>query len=228
MANVRRLDSAPGLVAPRTSAWRGSLRAGYGSGLQSYAFGMPAVRHVVLVGLMGTGKTTVGRRLAARLGWAFSDSDADIEARRGRTVRQLRNDLGTAAMHRIEADQLLGALAAPAPSVVAAAASVVDDDRCLAALRGADVAVVWLTASAEVAAARFPSAAHRPRYGDDPVEVLARQATERAPRFRSLRPLEVSTDDRTPDEVVAEAIPWLAERGVRPAHGSSARYHPSS
>ena len=47
------------------------------------------MRHIVLVGLMGAGKTTVGRRLAARLGWPWHDSDAEITASTGLTVREL-------------------------------------------------------------------------------------------------------------------------------------------
>ncbi len=71
---------------------------------------LPPVRHVVLVGLMGAGKTTVGRRLAARLGWPWHDSDADIEAATGLTVRDLRERDGVEAMHDLEAAQLLHAL----------------------------------------------------------------------------------------------------------------------
>ena len=71
------------------------------------------LRHVVLVGLMGAGKTTVGRRLAARLGWPWHDSDADIEAATGMTVRELRDRDGVDAMHDLEAAQLLQALAEP-------------------------------------------------------------------------------------------------------------------
>src|SRR5215208_4289943 len=77
--------------------------------------------HVVVVGLMGSGKTTVGRALADRLGWPFRDSDPEIQAVTGRTVRELRDDLGVDAMHDLEADQLLDALAAPGPAVVAPA-----------------------------------------------------------------------------------------------------------
>jgi shikimate kinase len=171
-------------------------------------------RHLVLVGLMGTGKSTTGRILAARLGWPLRDSDAEIEALTGRSVRELRDELGTDPMHDLEARALLRAVADPGPDVVGAAASVVDREDCLAALRGPGVAVAWLTVSPEVEAERFRSGAHRPWYGDDPVAFLARQAREREPAFRSLDPVIVSTDDQSPEAVADAILAGLRERGI--------------
>ena len=70
------------------------------------------VRHVALVGLMASGKTTVGRGLAEALDWPFSDSDASIERERGTTVRALADEVGVDAMHELEGAHLLQALAA--------------------------------------------------------------------------------------------------------------------
>ncbi len=170
-------------------------------------------RHLVLVGLMGTGKTTTGRILADRLGWTLRDSDPEIEALTGRTVKELRDELGTDPMHDLEARALLNALADEGPDVVCGAASVVDREDCLAAMRGDGVAVAWLTVSPEVEAERFRSGAHRPWYGDDPEAFLARQAREREPAFRSLNPVTVSTDDRPPEAVADAVIAGLRERG---------------
>ena len=172
------------------------------------------MRHLVLVGLMGTGKTTTGRILADRLGWPLRDSDPEIEALTGRTVRELRDELGTDAMHDLEARALLENLADDGPDVVCGAASVVDRDECLRALRGEGVAVVWLTVSPEVEAVRFRASPHRPWYGDDPEAFLARQAREREPAFRSLDAVIVSTDVLPPEQVADAALRGLRDRGI--------------
>jgi len=172
------------------------------------------IAHLVLVGLMGTGKTTTGRILAARLGWPLRDSDAEIEALTGKTVRELRDELGTDAMHDLEAQALLRTLADAGPDVVGAAASVVDREDCLEALRGDRVAVAWLTVAPEIGARRFTTSAHRPWYGEDPATFLARQAREREPAFRSLDPVTVSTDDNEPDAVADAILAGLRERAI--------------
>jgi shikimate kinase len=167
------------------------------------------IRHVVLVGLMGAGKTTVGRRLAARLGWPWHDSDADIEAATGLTVRELRERDGVAAMHDLEAAQLLHALAEPRRGVISAAASVVDAEPCRAALMAADVAVVWLRGSPAVLAARFPAGIHRPAFGAFPEVFLEQQAERREPLLRALDPIVIDVDQIDPGDAVARTLEAL-------------------
>jgi shikimate kinase len=173
------------------------------------------VRHIVLVGLMGSGKSTVGRLVASRLGWPFRDSDAEIEARTGRTVREIRDVESTDAMHDLEAAQLLEALLAPGPDVLAAAASIADRPECLAALRAPGVRVVWLDVDPAVAATRFGRQAHRPAYGDDPAVFLAAQRAERGPKFASVAALVLDGSAATPEQ--------LAEGLIRGLSGPTAR-----
>src|SRR5215217_434800 len=100
--------------------------------------------HLVLVGMMAVGKTTVGRRVAEALGRPFSDSDELVEARTGRTVRDIFAVDGEAAYRVLETAALMEALEAGAPQVIAAAGGVVLAAANRAALRRPGVRVVWL------------------------------------------------------------------------------------
>ncbi len=167
-------------------------------------------RHIVITGLMGAGKTSVGRAIAGRLGRTWRDSDADIEASTGLTVRELRDREGVDAMHDREYAQLLDALASPEPNVISAAARVIDDAQCRAAMDDPAVMVIWLRAEPEVLATRFASADdHRPVYGDSVAAFLADQAARREPLAAGIGALMVEIGHLTQDEVieqVAEAL----------------------
>jgi shikimate kinase len=161
--------------------------------------------HIVLVGLMGSGKTTIGKLLAKRLGRPFRDSDTGIEERTGRTVRELQEELGDERMHEIEAEELLETLRAE-PCVIGAAASTIESDACRAALREPGVVVVWLRGSPELLASRFDSSRHRPRFGSDVEAFLRDQASLRHPLFESVEPVTIDIDHRDPPEIVAEIL----------------------
>src|SRR5690606_20292966 len=100
---------------------------------------------VVLVGLPGTGKSTVGRRLAARLGCAFADSDVLIERAAGRTIPEIFAVDGEAAFRRLESDVIDNALRTFA-GVLALGGGAVTSTVVRAALKAAAVPVAWLTA----------------------------------------------------------------------------------
>jgi len=144
------------------------------------------VGHVVLVGLMGSGKTTVGAALAAAIGVPFRDSDADIERDTGLTARQLAARDGIDALHEREARHLLDALGQPGTTVIAAAASTLDDPVCRSRLRAPRQLVVWLRASPAAIAARLRPDDHRPDLGADLRDVIRRQATRRTPALREV------------------------------------------
>jgi shikimate kinase len=175
---------------------------------------MGRVEHIIVTGLMGAGKTTTGQKLAERLGWTWRDSDLDIEASTGETVRSLRDTEGVDAMHRREAAQLLDALASQKPNVVSAAASVVEDPAARAAMTKPGVAVIWLHASPQVLATRFESDdEHRPAYGPDPAAFLADQAAHREPLLAGIGAHLIDVNDLTPDEVVARVTEVLGSIG---------------
>lgn len=136
--------------------------------------------HTVLVGLSGTGKSSIGRRLAAAVGCNFFDADAEIEARSGRSVREIFADDGEAAFRAIEADVMADLLGHHAPSVIAAGGGTVVTESTRTRLKAPDVFVVWLTAAPEFLGSRTRRKAHRPLLDDDPVGALTRLAAERA------------------------------------------------
>ncbi len=157
-----------------------------------------ALRHVVLVGLMGSGKSTVGVALANRLGLPYRDNDTLLGAATGQTAAAPRDAAGEAELHHAEGVVLRDALAAETLSVIAAAAAVVDDPACRAALRAPGIAVAWLRADPAVLGRRFAAgvragggSTYRPAYGAEAATFLAAQARRRAARFAACRPCVV-------------------------------------
>jgi shikimate kinase len=163
-------------------------------------------RHLVLVGMMGSGKTTVGRRVAAALGRRLRDSDEEVEARTGRTVREIFETDGEPAFRAEEAQALAEALADPEPVVVAAAGGVVLDPGNRARLREAGT-VVWLDGTPEDLARRVTRGDHRPLLGDDPLAALRRLDVERRPLYAEVADHVVPVGgDRSVDAVVADVL----------------------
>jgi shikimate kinase len=172
-------------------------------------------RPLVVVGLMATGKSTIAHALGTRLGLPVHDSDDDIGAETGRTVRQLTQDEGPATMHEREARQLLDVLADGSPCIAAAAASVIDDERCREAL--SRVPVVWLRATVATMVSRFSAQSHRPTFGLAPEELLRRQLATRGPRFAAVADVVVDVDGsagpRAPEDIVEEILRRLPDPG---------------
>ena len=157
---------------------------------------------IFLVGLMGAGKSTVGRALARRLGWAYRDNDMLLRAQTGLAAPTLA-DQGREALHTQESRQLRALVEAPPPFVAGVAASVADypDDLALVANAGH---VVYLRTSPEKLAERVGAGAGRPWLQDpDPLTVLRRQMAQRDGIYKSLGYV-VNTGRRDPDDIAAE------------------------
>jgi shikimate kinase len=150
--------------------------------------------HWVLLGLMGTGKSVTGRALAEQLGLPLSDSDAVLAAATGLTAREIQERDGLEILHDHEARHLLDATRVTTANVVCAAASVVEDPRCCAALRQPGVKPIWLRATAETLADRFHNEPHRPAFGADPVAFFEHQIALRYPRYLALSSTVIDVD----------------------------------
>lgn len=151
--------------------------------------GVPAAAvrpHIVLVGLMGSGKTTVGKKLARLVGRHFVDADVELEARTGRSVADWFTD-GEDAFRQAEADLVAALLAEPAPLVIGAGGGVVVRPETRARLSGPAVAVVYLHGEPAFLASRAQAKPHRPLLADaDPVEVFERLYAERDGWYRDV------------------------------------------
>ena len=163
-------------------------------------------QHLVLVGLMGSGKSTVGRVLAERLGRPLFDSDAMIEERTGRTVREIFAADGEPAFRALETQALTDALDSDAPCVVAAAGGVVLAEANRRILRASGAKVVWLAADPAVLVERVRSGVHRPALDDDPAGTLLRMQREREPLYREVADLVITVDGARAVGDVVEAI----------------------
>jgi shikimate kinase len=160
--------------------------------------------------MMGSGKTTVGRIVADRLGWAFLDSDDVIEARTGRTVREIFAADGEAVFRRLESDVLAEALALSEPAVIAAAGGTVLADENRRAMREGAAVVVWLRADPAALAARVANGEHRPLLDEDPAGVLARLDAQREPLYRGVADAVVDTADLRPHDVAERVLALVA------------------
>lgn len=173
---------------------------------------------LALVGLRGTGKSTLGRLLAERLGWPFDDLDerlvdlAPPEAAGTAEAGEILERLGEPAFRELEGRALAEALAAPRPRVLATGGGVVEREanrRLLASCR-----CLWLRAAPEVLARRVAAdRASRPSLlGLEPLEELRELERRRAPHYRALAELEVETGTKDAAALADEIFRRLTRR----------------
>jgi shikimate kinase len=140
-------------------------------------------RSVVLVGMMGAGKSSVGRRLAARLGIPFVDADSEIEQAAQMTIPEIFAKYGETAFRSAEARVILRLLEG-GPQVLATGGGAFMNADTRAAIRAKGLSV-WLKADLDVLIRRVKRRSDRPLlHTDDPAETLRRLLTERSPTYQ--------------------------------------------
>jgi shikimate kinase / 3-dehydroquinate synthase len=165
----------------------------------------PLMRPLVLSGFMATGKSTVGRLVAARLGVPFIDTDAVLSEQAGMPVGQLFTTEGEARFREREAELVLPMLDDPSPRVIGFGGGTVTVPRIrYAALER--TTLVTLTASAETIVARVPSMAERPNLrGTSPVDRARDLLALRREAYAESH-ATIATEGRTPEEIAARVL----------------------
>lgn len=167
------------------------------------------VTAVVLVGMMGAGKSTVGALLAERLGWRFIDLDSEIERVTGQTIPEIFAARGEPAFRALERE-LTARIASSRGIVLAPGGGWILQDANPAAMP-AGTRYVWLRVSPEVAVQRIRQhKRERPLLqGGDPVERARHLSEQREPLYRTAG-REIDTDAREPADIAAEIADWIA------------------
>ena len=177
---------------------------------------------VLLVGFMGSGKSTVGRALAVRLGWRLVDVDRRVEERAGSTVEEIFRDRGEEAFRRLEAEETRRALEGGGRVVATGGGWAAREGR-LAEVPD-DVLTVWLRVGVETAldrARRDPTV--RPLLRGEDAAERARALLERRRPFYRRAELHLDTEGREPEEIAGEIVGYLRSEAGRDGVGAERR-----
>lgn len=159
-------------------------------------------KNITLAGFMGTGKSTVGRLVAERLGWRFVDTDLIIEARGGRTIAEIFAQDGESAFRQLEAE-VCPEMAALCHQVIAVGGGALLNPVIRDCVEAHSL-LITLTCDLDEIVRRVGDAPARPLYTPDR-ERLARLLAERADHYASL-PYHIDTTSLIPEQVAEEVF----------------------
>jgi len=158
---------------------------------------------VVLIGMMGSGKTTLGRLLAEKTGWPRYDNDQLLMELYGMTASELVATRGDHAKRDAEDAALLHGLTHEAPFILDAAGGSIESAASRQAL--AEPIVIWLRASPATLYRRSLGATHRP-FLDEGEAWFRSTAERRGPLYASVADITIDTDEREPAEIAGELV----------------------
>jgi shikimate kinase len=162
------------------------------------------MRNITLVGFMGTGKTTVGRILARKLGYRFIDVDDEIEREQGVTISHIFSEMGEPYFRQLERG-LIKTLSLKEGLIISAGGGAVVDERNIEAMKQGG-ALVCLTATPDEIMKRVGNSSNRPLLQvPDPMAKIMELLSKREP-FYLKADIIVDTTMKTPEEVAGEVI----------------------
>lgn len=177
-------------------------------------------RAIVLVGMMGSGKSSVGRRLAARLGLPFVDADTEIETAAHMTIPEIFAQRGEAEFREGERRVISRVLTTRAPLVLATGGGAFMNAETRARVKELGISV-WLKAEPDVLMRRVRKRSNRPLLQTaDPEATLRRMLAEREPVY-ALADITIQSSDEPHEIVVGETIAALGDY-LGPATGATA------
>ena len=183
------------------------LDGGRSDGLAAAASAFAPRRSIVLVGLMGAGKSKIGRRLATRLNLPFFDSDVEIEAAAGESIEEIFRNRGESVFRDGERRVIARLLAQPVQVLATGGGAFMDrDTRRLIARRGVSV---WLRADLETLLARVARRGNRPLLRRDPRGVLAALIEQRHPVYAEAD-IVIDSGEGPPEQTTTRMIAALA------------------
>lgn len=169
---------------------------------------MPAI---VLVGVPGAGKTTVGRLLAESLGQEFFDSDQVIETQVGKSVSDIFTQDGESVFRSLEHD-VIARLLQSSGGVVALGGGALGNSETRNAVKGATT--IWLVAGLAQAVDRVGMNRNRPLLLGNVRGQLAELMTAREPLYKEVATIVIDTSKLSPDEVVSDILTELEKVGA--------------
>ena len=176
-------------------------------------------RAIVLVGMMGSGKSSVGRRLAARLGLPFVDADTEIETAAHMTIPEIFAQRGEAEFREGERRVISRVLTTRAPLVLATGGGAFMNAETRARVKELGISV-WLKAEPDVLMRRVRKRSNRPLLATaDPEATLRRMLAEREPVY-ALADITILSSDEPHEIVVGETIAALGDY-LGPAAGAT-------
>ena len=167
---------------------------------------MQMSRIVVLVGMMGSGKTTVGRAVAARVGVDFVDTDDLVVARAGKSIREIFAHDGEAFFRDLESQVLADVLDSSTDVVIAAAGGTILRESNREEIRARADVVLWLDADVSTLGERAGNGAHRPLLDGDIETHLMTLDAERRELYRSVADVRIDTTSKDIEGVAKEVV----------------------
>ena len=178
-------------------------------------------RFIVLVGLMGAGKTTLGRRIAPELGLPFIDSDSEVEKAAGCTIGEIFKNSGEKIFRDVERRVMLRLLSQSPAVIGSGGGSFMDvNTRNLIRKKGTSI---WLRADLELLYRRARRRTHRPLLNnDDPRKTLMRLMEERYAVYQKAD-LIFDVTEEPPDKMAIKLVETLINYGIKNKKASPAK-----